>query len=263
MHYLYRHIRKDKNEPFYIGIATNHCPTSKSWKTYYSRAYRKTKRSKFWNRITAVTDYEVEILFESEDRKFIEEKEKEFISLYGRKDLGTGCLANMTEGGDNSFNKPRTKEQIEKHRVKISGKNHRLYNKKQSEDTKKKLSLAHKELEKPENWGDHCRGGKNPMARKTQNVITGKIYDSFREACADIGIKWDYAQKRVKKDGEYKGLRYVDDNHTHKKKVVHLPTGKEYESLAEGCRKQDEAYNHQIKLMRENKEHRKFKYINN
>lgn len=41
----------------------------------------------------------------TEDDAF--EAEKFFISYYGRKDLGTGCLRNLTDGGENP---PRTKK---------------------------------------------------------------------------------------------------------------------------------------------------------
>ena len=52
MAYVYRHIRLDKNEPFYIGIGA-----------HLKRAYEKTKRNKFWYNVVAKTEYNVEILF--------------------------------------------------------------------------------------------------------------------------------------------------------------------------------------------------------
>ena len=45
MAYLYRHIRLDKNEPFYIGIGGDD-------KGYYERAYHKiSHRNKHWKNI--------------------------------------------------------------------------------------------------------------------------------------------------------------------------------------------------------------------
>lgn len=96
---LYRHIRLDKNEVFYVGIGKD-----------ISRAYSKL-RSRFWKIITDKTDYRVEILFD--DIATWEEaceKEKEFIKLYGRKDIGTGTLVNLTDGGDGSINRISTKK---------------------------------------------------------------------------------------------------------------------------------------------------------
>ena len=85
---VYRHIRLDKNVPFYIGIGTRE-----------SRAYDKW-RNKYWRNIVAKTPYEVEILFFDLSREQAEQKEREFIALYGRLDLKTGTLANLTNGGD-------------------------------------------------------------------------------------------------------------------------------------------------------------------
>lgn len=103
-HYLYRHIRLDTNEVFYVGIGTKYKPFS-SYKTEYTRAYiTKEGRSTFWKRITSKTEYRVEIMFESNDYDFIKEKEREFIKLYGRRDLGEGTLVNMTDGGEGHKN---------------------------------------------------------------------------------------------------------------------------------------------------------------
>jgi hypothetical protein len=91
MAYLYRHIRLDKNVPFYIGIGVDN--------NYY-RANTKKSRNNHWNSIVEKSDYELEILFEHDDYEFIKEKEIEFISLHGRSDLGLGTLCNKTNGGD-------------------------------------------------------------------------------------------------------------------------------------------------------------------
>lgn len=96
-YYLYKHIRLDKNEVFYVGIGSS---TSKS---KYGRAYKKTDRNKFWHNIVNKTDYKVEIVLESDNYEFIKEKEIEFIDLYGRKDLGKGTLCNLTDGGEGTI----------------------------------------------------------------------------------------------------------------------------------------------------------------
>jgi hypothetical protein len=106
MHYLYRHIRLDKNEPFYIGIGTKTNVNFKTFISEYRRAFSKQRKdSKIWNLIVNKTDYEVEILFESDDYNFIKQKEIEFISLYGRINNNTGILSNMTNGGDGTLGK--------------------------------------------------------------------------------------------------------------------------------------------------------------
>jgi hypothetical protein len=92
MPHIYRHIRLDKNEPFYVGIGLDDIP---------KRAYEtKKRRSQWWNNIVNKYGYSVDILFENVTIDFAKEKEREFISLYGRIDLGTGTLCNQTDGGD-------------------------------------------------------------------------------------------------------------------------------------------------------------------
>lgn len=89
---LYRHIRLDKNEPFYIGIGNK------------KRPYEKRRRNKYWQHIINNTNYKIEILFDNLTWDEACEKEKEFIKLYGRKDLKLGCLVNLTDGGDGTLN---------------------------------------------------------------------------------------------------------------------------------------------------------------
>ncbi len=95
MPYLYRHIRLDKNEPFYIGIGGD---------KNFKRAYEKRGRSKFWHKLVNKSAYEVEILLYDLTKEDVKVKEKEFIALYGRKDKNAGPLVNMTDGGDGLIN---------------------------------------------------------------------------------------------------------------------------------------------------------------
>lgn len=90
---VYRHIRLDKNEPFYIGIGRN-----------IKRAYETKTRNDLWKKIVSKSDYEVQILIDGLTWEQACVKEKEFIKLYGRKDIGTGILANMTDGGEGNQN---------------------------------------------------------------------------------------------------------------------------------------------------------------
>lgn len=98
MYYVYRHIRLDKNQPFYIGVGTIYHQTGKE-QSKFARAYQKNRRNIHWNHIVNKSDYEVEILFVSYDKNFILEKEIELIALYKRKDDG-GILCNKSSGGE-------------------------------------------------------------------------------------------------------------------------------------------------------------------
>ena len=90
MAYVYRHIRLDKNEPFYIGIGSS---------DDVNRAFIKNGRNKLWSDIYSKTDIDIEILMNNLTWEEAKQKEKEFIALYSRIDNNTGTLANLTNGG--------------------------------------------------------------------------------------------------------------------------------------------------------------------
>lgn len=105
-HYVYRHIRLDTNETFYIGIGTTPIWRKKPLKfnSYYSRAFEKSKRSMFWKNIVQHVSYKVEIVYETNNLLDAQEVEIELIKLFGRRDLQTGTLVNHTDGGENCNN---------------------------------------------------------------------------------------------------------------------------------------------------------------
>lgn len=133
MAYVYKHIRQDKNEIFYIGIGIV---------KNYKRAYQKNKsRNPIWENITKKTNYTVEIVIDNLSWEEACQKEKELIKLYGRIDLGTGTLANMTDGGDGNCNFSEfTKQKISNS---LKGKTH-------SPETRQKRSESLKEIWKNE-----------------------------------------------------------------------------------------------------------------
>lgn len=130
-HYLYRHIRLDTNEVFYIGVGTIYNAN----KTPYRRSTSRYGRSRFWKSVIQKTEYRVEILLHSDDYNFIKQKEIEFIALYGRRDLGKGTLVNMTDGGEGVCGKIISEETREK--IKKSAKARGI-----SQETRAKINLA-------------------------------------------------------------------------------------------------------------------------
>ena len=86
---IYIHL-KPNSEVFYVGISKNE-----------KRPYDKFRRNKFWKSIVKkYPDYEVQILSKNLDINFAKELEINLIAYYGRRDLGTGTLVNLTSGGD-------------------------------------------------------------------------------------------------------------------------------------------------------------------
>lgn len=140
MAYLYRHIRLDKNEPFYIGIGSD---------SMYQRANSNTHRNNHWKSITSITDYRVEILFDDITYEFAKEKEIEFIQIHKRKEDG-GTLCNITLGGDGCLGLVHTEEAKNKMSEPNKGKTISDWHKKRisefhtgkvvSKETKKKMS---------------------------------------------------------------------------------------------------------------------------
>lgn len=115
MAYVYRHIRSDKNEPCYIGIA-------KDDNGVYRRANEiKKGRNALHQNILNKTLISVDIIMDDLTWEEACEKEKELIMLYGRKDLGTGILCNLTDGGEGTSNKINSEESNLARSLKLQG----------------------------------------------------------------------------------------------------------------------------------------------
>lgn len=111
---VYQHRRKDDNTIFYIGIGIS-----------INRAYSCRNRNKHWLNIVSKYGYDVDILFNGIPYKDACNIEFGLINSYGRIDLGTGKLVNLTDGGKGSINFKHNEETI----IKISGSNSHKYGK--------------------------------------------------------------------------------------------------------------------------------------
>jgi hypothetical protein len=120
MAYLYRHIRLDKNEPFYIGIGSD---------CNYKRAHNMKGRSYSWKDIAYNNPYKIEIILDDLTWEEACEKEIEFIRLYGRRDLNEGILVNMTNGGEGQVGRKineQTRSKMRKPKTSIAKQNMKL-----------------------------------------------------------------------------------------------------------------------------------------
>ena len=161
-HFIYMHIRPDKNEPFYIGIGTNHID-----KSLYYRAFSKRNRNNHWKNIVKLNpDYIVKILEESNDYSFIRKREIELIAEIGLSKDGLGTLCNLVKNTSGvTFHTEETKKKIantikENYRKGIMKSNKGIklilteeqrekrskahIGKKHTEETKIKIGLIHK-----------------------------------------------------------------------------------------------------------------------
>ena len=141
MYYVYAYLRED-GTPYYVG------------KGQADRAWQKHKYHK------VPSDDKIVILESDLIETDAFKLEQHYIQKYGRKDLGTGILRNMTNGGDG-----------------IPGHKH-------SEETKKKIALAR--IGKPTNLGKKMSDEQKEKLRK---VNLGK------KAPAGTGAKISAAKK--------------------------------------------------------------------
>jgi hypothetical protein len=93
--YVYAHYKADTGEIFYIGKGRD------------NRAYQKKKtdgRSEWWHRIVNKHGYTIKLLHENLSSEDALAKERELIQYYGRQDISTGPLINLTDGGEGGLN---------------------------------------------------------------------------------------------------------------------------------------------------------------
>lgn len=179
---IYKHIRLDTNEVFYIGIGKQS-----------NRAFSKQRRNKYWKSIVLKHGYKVEIIKEVNTWEEACKLEIELISKYGRKDKGLGTLVNMTDGGEGSKGMSEESKKSISDKLKVSriGANNPMYGKtgnlnpffgrKHTEEAIQKNRLAR--------LGKNLRG-ESLKAKKVLDFNTNTIYNCVRDASEAIGINY-------------------------------------------------------------------------
>ena len=143
--YVYLHKKKSDGEIFYVGKGTDR------------RAFKSSNRSELWNRVAKKYGYTVEIFKEGLTEQEALSLETSLIKQFGRKDLGTGSLVNLTDGGETTRLSDQVREVISK---KAKGR-------KVSEETKKKLSLKIK--------GTYLKDPTITLTNKKGETLQGKL----------------------------------------------------------------------------------------
>lgn len=190
---LYRHVRLDKNETFYIGIGNKRRP------------YATHDRSDFWKKITNKSAYEVEVLQRNLTWEEACELEVILIEFFGRKDLNKGSLCNLTDGGEGRYGgvvskstrlkqsktrrgRKQTREWINNRAQSLKGKplskEHKLKLRKAklgktlSEEHRQRISLS------------NILTSKKGRSKQVIDEVTGQVFRNIREAADNCNLSY-------------------------------------------------------------------------
>jgi len=151
-YYTYAYLREDKT-PYYIGKGTEN--------RIYS-TQKRVKQPKDKSRIIFLKQN----LTEEEAFKH----ERYMIAVFGRKDLGTGILRNMTDGGEGSSNRGTPEERSE-----ISKKGYAKLTPEQRSEREKKFREAVLNMT-PEQRSERSRKGQASRTPEERSEISKKGY---------------------------------------------------------------------------------------
>jgi hypothetical protein len=185
--YVYAYYEPGSDLPFYIGKGQG----KRAWK--HLNPSRSTRRAILYSKLRKMAREGIEPNIVLLHEHLAEEEafaiERELIAKYGRRDLGTGCLCNHTDGGEGQSGSTALKgrKKTPQHREKLSA----------AKRGKKQLS-EHVEKRSAALRGKRLDAGK--VARRTAkqrqvsaravrgtNLVTGevKIYPALRDVEAD------------------------------------------------------------------------------
>lgn len=188
---VYQHRRLDDNSVFYIGIGTD-----------IKRAYSKRNRNKHWQNIVDRFGYEIDVLFSGITYEMACQIEYGLIIDLGRKDLGTGNLVNLTDGGKGSINFKHSKETIKK----ISGKNSFRFGKGYLQSGEKNPMFGRRGENNPTfgktGYKNHKSKEVGQYDLKTGELI--KFYGSTREAYKETGVNYSSISQCCNNNINYK-----------------------------------------------------------
>ena len=196
IYYVYMYLDLD-NVPFYIGKGKG--------KRYYVSGHLHKNNTNFFlkNKIRKVGTKNVKIHFLHENITEEEafRQEKYWIKYYGRRDLGTGTLCNLTDGGEGESGRIFSDE----HKQKISVGNR---GKKVSDKVKQKMSKAAKGRiildGVRQKISNSMKGEKNPMYGKPGYWIGRTHTDEAKQKMRDDkkGKKLSNAHKQKISDSK-------------------------------------------------------------
>ena len=183
--YTYIHMKETTGEIFYVGKGQgNRFKTTKS-------------RSEYWKRTAKKYGVIVDIVAHGISEHEALLLEKKLIKIYGRKNLGTGNLVNLTDGGEGYSGYICTDETRRKLSEAGKGRKHTEEHKQYMSDIMKGRVFSDETILKMRN----ARLGKKlteeqrikardsrPSSRKVVCMETGEVFKSASEAARWVGV---------------------------------------------------------------------------
>lgn len=235
VYYTYVLINPISNKPFYVGKGKG---TRKRYMDHFSEAIKgkgsnKHKINTIRKIIRDGHDVIVDVVFGSTSEKECLEKEVDLIAQYGRRDISTGILTNLTNGGEGVSGFVFTETQRKERSERQQGKNNHMYGKTRTSDERAKISATKRKMiaegktiptkhteKHKQKLREHNPGGEATARAIYQiDTNTGRIikqWKSSRNAGIELGIK-SYRnisiaakKKTVTAGGFY--WRWVDDS---------------------------------------------------
>lgn len=211
--FVYVHKKESDGTVFYVGKGTK-----LRWCNIHSRSLH-------WKNTARKHGVYCDIVAASLTAQEALILEKKLIESYGRQDKCTGCLVNMTAGGEGVVDYIFTEE----HRQKISeagiGKKHTEDSKEKirqanlnrvfSPETIIKMSEARKGVPYTEAQRKSSAIRANPRARKIMCIETGEVYESITKAARALSLDSSSLTKACNgKKKSCKGFtwKFVEDN---------------------------------------------------
>ena len=142
--------RRSDGTPYYAGKGTG----QRAYKIHYNGG----------RVLYPPNDQSRVLIFPQETETDAFESEKEIIWLFGRKAARTGCLVNLTDGGENPPNaRGKRRSEATRQKMRVAQKGHRgNWDSKRSEETKAKMSQAQLGLTKGKPWTQARRAAGQP-----------------------------------------------------------------------------------------------------